>query len=36
MKGAKPGPSYSNKWLKSENKASSSKKATEIGSLALS
>ena len=36
MQGAKPGPSYSNKWLKSENKASSSKKATEIGSLALS
>ena len=31
-----PGPSNSNRWLKSENKATWSKKASEIGSLAVS
>ena len=33
--GSKTWSSKSNKWLKSENKATRSKKATEIGSLAL-
>ena len=33
--GSKTWSSNSNEWLKSENKATRSKKATEIGSLAL-
>ena len=33
LQGAKPGPSNSNKWLKSENNVTWSKKATEIVSL---